>query len=73
MILIIKNSGKDFDIEKFIEEKNLPNEDTNVITNEIIKVISESRFFKEYFQRLNSENSAFRRYFNFDIRRFEKY
>lgn len=49
MILIIKNSGKDFDIEKFIEEKNLPNEDTNMITNEIIKAISESRFFKENF------------------------
>jgi hypothetical protein len=46
LLTIIKASHEEFDLESFIKPENLPNSNSDLVTNEVLKAISQSTSFQ---------------------------
>ena len=71
LIILIKQAGVHFDLETFLDEDNLPGKNSDLMTNDVVKAISES---KPFIKRFIDENvkGPDREYFNFNIRKFRQ-
>ena len=72
LLTIIKASHEDFDLESFIKPENLPNNNnSDLITNEVVKAISQSAYFQKKFIDENTDDDD-RVYFDFNIRLYRQ-
>lgn len=72
LLTIIKASHEEFDLELFIKPEYLPNSNSDLITNEVLKAISQSPFFIKKFITDNSEKDEERSYFDFNIKLYRQ-
>ena len=71
LLTIIKASHENFDLEKFIVPENLPYKNPDLITNEVLKAISQSAYFMKYCVNENTDDDL-RYRFTFDIRAYRQ-
>ena len=73
LLTIIKACHEDFDLESFILPENLPNSNSDLVTNEVIKAISQSQaFYKKFLDPENNPDDENRISFAFDIRLYRQ-